>query len=124
MATILETEPVGGPPQDPYLNTVIEIETTLPPRELLARAKSVEQQLGRHPQGPRWGPRPIDLDVLLYDDRIVREPGLIIPHEELHRRRFVLEPLAQLAPQLMHPVLKRTIAELLEDVRVPVRDSR
>ena len=124
MATILETEPVGGPPQDPYLNTVIEIETTLPPRELLARAKSVEQQLGRHPQGPRWGPRPIDLDVLLYDEWIVREPGLIIPHEELHRRRFVLEPLAQLAPQLRHPVLKRTITELLGDMRVPAGDSR
>lgn len=116
MALITETEPVGGPPQGPYLNTVVELETTLTPQDLLQVLKNIERQLGRRPSSQRWGPRPIDLDILLYDDQIVQTAELIIPHPRLHERRFVLEPLAQLAPTLTHPVLHRSITELLEAV--------
>ena len=112
MATIIETAPIG-PPQGPYLNTVIEIDTSLAPRELLAALKGIERQFGRTPEGERWASRPIDLDVLLYDDRVIDEPDLRIPHERMHERRFVLEPLAQLAPEAVHPVLKHSIARLL-----------
>lgn len=113
MATVLETAPVGGPPQGPYLNTVVELDTTLTPAELLHVLKAIERVMGRLPNAPRWGPRPMDLDVLLYDDQIIRTPELTVPHPRMHERPFVLEPLAQLAPALTHPVLKQTIAELL-----------
>ncbi|MBI4353761.1 MAG: 2-amino-4-hydroxy-6-hydroxymethyldihydropteridine diphosphokinase [Candidatus Omnitrophica bacterium] len=117
MATITETKPVGGPPQADFLNTVLEIDTSLAPQELLESLKQFERHLGRVPSSQRWGPRVIDLDILLYDDRIVTEPQLVIPHPQMHHRRFVLEPLAQLAPALVHPVLKRTIQELLDACR-------
>ena len=119
MATIIETEPVGGPPQPPFLNTVVELDVSRSPQELLAALKVIERQLGRTPSPVRWSPRPIDLDILLYDDRILREPNLTVPHPHLHERGFVLEPLAQLAPELVHPVLHETIAVLRE--RAPVR---
>ncbi len=113
MATIIETEPVGGPPQDRYLNTVVEIDTSLEPAELLKTLQAIERQGGRTPSAERWGPRPIDLDLLLYDDRTINTPELTVPHPRMHERRFVLEPLAQLAPDAIHPVLKQPISELL-----------
>ena len=113
MATIIETEPVGGPPQGPYLNTVVELETALRPAELLKTLQGIERQLGRTPSSQRWAPRPIDLDILLYDDRVIHDPHLSIPHSRMHERRFVLEPLAQLAPDIVHPVLRQSIRELL-----------
>lgn len=116
IATIVETEPVGGPPQGPYLNTVAEISTTQSPRELLTRLKQIERELGRTPAPTRWGPRVIDLDLLLYDERVIQEPDLVIPHPRMHERAFVLEPLAQLAPDVIHPVLQRPIAALREQV--------
>ncbi|MBI3087544.1 MAG: 2-amino-4-hydroxy-6-hydroxymethyldihydropteridine diphosphokinase [Candidatus Omnitrophica bacterium] len=115
MATIYETRPVGGPPQEDFLNTVVEIDTSLPPRELLSAIQAVEVQLGRTPSREQWGPRAIDLDILLYDDRVVQEPDLVIPHALMHERRFVLEPLVQLAPDLVHPVLRKTVSALLND---------
>ena len=118
MATILETEPVG-PPQAPYLNTAVEIDTSLEPARLLATLQGIERRAGRVRGADRWGPRPIDLDLLLYDDRVIHEEGLIVPHPRLHERRFALEPLVQLAPNVMHPVLHKTIATLYE--RLPVR---
>ena len=113
MTTIFETQPIGGPPQPGFLNTAVEIETDLPPLELLDRLQDLERALGRQPSEIRWAPRAIDLDILLYDQRILNDDRLTIPHVQLHRRRFALEPLAQLAPEVMHPVLRKTIRELL-----------
>lgn len=115
MATIRETEPIG-PPQEPYLNTVVEVETDQAPEELLKTLQGIERQLGRSPSPQRWGPRVIDLDLLLYDDRVVQRPGLSIPHPRMHERVFVLEPLAQLAPELVHPVLRQSVAALREQL--------
>ncbi|MBI4322750.1 MAG: 2-amino-4-hydroxy-6-hydroxymethyldihydropteridine diphosphokinase [Candidatus Omnitrophica bacterium] len=120
MATIYDTEPLG-PPQPEYLNTVVELDTTRSPQQLLDALQLLERQLGRLPSAQRWGPRVIDLDILLYDDRILNEPTLVIPHPRLHERRFVLEPLAQLAPTLVHPVLRKTVEELLANL--PVEQS-
>ena len=113
MAMIIETDPVGGPPQGPYLNTVVELATTLEPLALLERLQAIERQRGRVPSSQRWGPRPMDLDLLLYDDRVMDHPRLVLPHPRLPERAFVLEPLAQLAPELIHPVLRQSIAALL-----------
>ncbi len=125
MATISETRPVGGPAQPDFLNTVVELDTAHAPQELLRMLQTLERELGRVPSSVRWGPRPIDLDVLLYDDRVIQEPNLTIPHARLHVRRFVLEPLAQLAPMAVHPVLGQTIDALrarLPDLPAPHQD--
>ena len=116
LALIQETEPVGGPPQGRFLNTVVELETTLEPRTLLGGLQTIEQRLGRRPSSQRWAPRPLDLDLLLYEDRRIEEPELTVPHPRLHERRFVLEPLAQLAPDLRHPILGQTMAELRDGI--------
>jgi len=112
MAPILQTCPFGGGVQDPYLNTVVELETTHSPSDLLESVKIIERSMGRNPNGPRWGPRPIDLDILFYDQLVVAEPELYIPHLWLHERLFVLEPLAQIAPHWTHPILRQTVAQL------------
>ena len=116
MATITETEPVGGPPQGPYLNTVVEAETSLGPFELLKILKAIEHQAGRVPSAERWAPRPIDLDLLLYGEETIASPELSVPHPRMHERAFVLEPLAQLAPEFIHPTQRRTIASLRHDL--------
>jgi 2-amino-4-hydroxy-6-hydroxymethyldihydropteridine diphosphokinase len=98
---VYETEPVG-PPQPAYLHAVVEISTTLEPRALLGAGLAVEAELGRV-RAERWGPRTLDVDVLLYDDREVHEPGLEIPHPRMHERGFVLVPLLELEPDPMLP---------------------
>jgi 2-amino-4-hydroxy-6-hydroxymethyldihydropteridine diphosphokinase len=109
-----ETLPVGGPPrQGKFLNGVIEISTTLTPQELLKVLQEIEKALGRV-RKERWGPRTIDLDILFYGDLIVNEERLIIPHPLMHKREFVLKPLLRIAPDLIHPVLKKSVKELLD----------
>ena len=125
LAPIIATEPIGGPAgQEPYLNSVVEIDTELEPLALLDCCQAIERQLGRMPS-EHWAPRPIDLDLLVYDDRVVNDPRLMIPHPRLHERWFVLEPFAQLAPALIHPTIRRSIAELLTSVApAPAPSSR
>ena len=92
---VYETEPVGGPPQPEYLNVVVEVDTELGPRDLLAACRAVEGSLGRL-RTERWGPRPIDVDVLTYGQETIEEPDLVVPHPRMHERGFVLVPLGEL----------------------------
>jgi len=103
VSTLRETEPWGPVEQPPFLNGALAIETDLGPQEVLAVLLEVERALGRVREGERWGPRTIDLDVLLFGDLVVDEPGLTIPHPRLHERGFALEPLAELAPDAVVP---------------------
>jgi 2-amino-4-hydroxy-6-hydroxymethyldihydropteridine diphosphokinase len=119
MSTLHETEPVGGPPgQGMYLNAAARLETDLDAPALLAILLDVEARLGRR-RSEKWGPRVIDLDLLLFDDQVIDTPGLTVPHPRMHERRFVLEPLAEIAAGVSHPVLKLTISELLRGLIDP-----
>jgi len=113
VSEIRETEPVGPVAQGPFLNGAVEVETSLPPRELLERLLSVEERLGRV-RVERFGPRTIDLDLLLYGRDRLDEPGLTVPHPRLHERRFALEPLSDLDPALEIPELGPISALLAE----------
>ena len=112
VSSLRETDPVGLLEQPKFLNAVARVSTTLPPRALLDSLLSVERGLGRTRDGPQFGPRTIDLDLLLYGTETVSEPGLEVPHPRLHERRFVLEPLVELDPDLAVPG-KGTVRELL-----------
>ena len=108
-----ETEPVEYTEQAWFLNLIVECRTLLFPLQLLSRTASIENQLGRVRSAPK-GPRTIDIDILLYGSAIVETPRLQVPHPRMAERRFVLEPLACLAPDLRHPVLRQTVRELLQ----------
>jgi len=120
MSGIIETDPVGLTEQPRFLNAVAELETDLRAEQLLHRLLQVERELGRV-RSQRWGPRTIDLDLLLYGDEQVTSGSLSVPHPELHRRRFVLEGLAELCPNHSVPGLDRTVRELLAACAVACR---
>ncbi len=109
------TEPVGYPNQEDFINAVAELETSLSPQALLAACHVIEDTLGRSRLLP-WGPRTIDLDILLYGDRAVNDSELTIPHPLMAERRFVLVPLCEIAPQATHPVVRKTVADLLKEL--------
>lgn len=118
-----ETTPVGGPAgQGPYLNAAARIQTPFDPHGLLTLLMDIEQRLGRV-RGARWGPRTIDLDLLLFEDRIIDTPDLIVPHPRMHERSFVLEPLAEIAPDVRHPRLGLTIEQMLQRLRAGLSPS-
>ena len=111
VSSFYETEPVEFTAQPWFLNCAVALDTEKKPQQLLAGILEIEQQLGRRREQKK-GPRIIDLDILLFGDSIVDDPGLTIPHPAMHERRFVLEPLAEIAPDALHPVLQQTIREL------------
>jgi 2-amino-4-hydroxy-6-hydroxymethyldihydropteridine diphosphokinase len=109
-----ETEPLGGPAQGPFLNGAAKLLTSLSPSDLLIHLQAIEVKLGRPKDHARWAPRSVDLDLLAYDDQVSRAPDLTLPHPGLHERPFVLKPLAEIAPEWIHPVLRRSARELLD----------
>jgi 2-amino-4-hydroxy-6-hydroxymethyldihydropteridine diphosphokinase len=109
----------GSQPGDGwFLNGVVRLETDVTPRSLLTVLREIERSLGRD-QENRSGPRTMDLDILFYGDRVIDEPGLVVPHPRLHRRRFVLMPMSELEPLFVHPTLRRTISQLLAEQEDP-----
>jgi 2-amino-4-hydroxy-6-hydroxymethyldihydropteridine diphosphokinase len=116
VSSLYETQPQGVTDQPLFFNAVCRVSTGLEPQALLRFLKNLEWEIGRRPGGQPWGPRPIDLDILLYDDRVVNAPELKIPHPRLAERAFVLVPLCELAPEPRHPLLGKTMEELLASV--------
>jgi len=112
-----ETQAEGNADQPPFLNAAVEIKTTLPPKKLLKHIHDIENTLGRERE-VEWGPRTIDIDILIYGNLIISEDELQIPHPLLHERMFILLPLKEIAPNLAHPVLEKSIKELFEEKKI------
>lgn len=113
------TEPWGFDSQNSFLNAVCKARTALSPSEVLSVTQAIEKDLGRLKKSVdgQYSDRPIDIDILLYDDLVLNTPDLVIPHPLMHQRLFVMEPLAEIAPELVHPVLHRSIKEILEEMK-------
>jgi 2-amino-4-hydroxy-6-hydroxymethyldihydropteridine diphosphokinase len=116
---LYETEPWGISEQPAYLNQALKLSTSLPPAELMQALLLIERELGRS-RSAKWEPRNIDIDILFYGNSILNTPDLVIPHPELHRRNFALIPLLEIAPELLHPVLGKTIEELFDESQDPL----
>jgi len=117
------TAPVDYGDQDWFVNAVVKVDTRLDPFALLKQLLTVETALGRRREGvPRFGPRILDLDLILYGPRRIEYPGLVVPHPRMHKRRFVLEPICDIEPELLHPVLNRTMRQLLADPDVACQE--
>jgi 2-amino-4-hydroxy-6-hydroxymethyldihydropteridine diphosphokinase len=124
VSSLYETEPVEVERMQPwFLNCVVAMETGLMPKQFLSRTLAIEQELGRRRSDSK-GPRTLDIDIVLFGNAIVDSPGLTIPHPAMHRRRFVLEPLVEIAPDVRHPILKRTAKELLNDLPATAGSTR
>lgn len=122
---LIETAPVGGPEQGPFLNGALLVDCELDCDALLERLHAIERAHGRtRPDAVRWGPRTLDLDLLLFGSLVRAEPPPVLPHPRMHERSFVLEPLASIAPGMQHPVLGRSIEELHEAIRDPGLECR
>lgn len=113
VSSFYETEPVDFADQPWFLNCVVGLETSAPPERLMVELLKIEQNMGRLRMQSK-GPRLIDIDILLFGDRVIDRPELKIPHPAMHRRRFVLEPLAEIAPRATHPLLRKSVSELLD----------
>ena len=116
ISSFIITEPMGDVEQDNYLNGALEIKTLLDPHEILKTINKIEFDLGRV-RTIHWGPRTIDIDILLYDDLVIKSSDLIIPHYGMHERDFVLKPMCEIAPNIMHPILNKNIYQMLEDLK-------
>ncbi len=110
------TEPVDYKKQDWFINVVIKIQSVFDPYQLLSEIKSIQQDAGRISDPVRYGPRVLDLDILLYDDLVINSSGLVIPHPRMYKRRFVLKPICDIDPKVVHPVLKKDMRHLLDNL--------
>lgn len=122
ISELLETKPYGGVEQDDFLNGCLEMDTLFTPRELLIRLHQIEAEAGRE-RIVRWGPRTLDLDILLYDRELIEEEDLIIPHVDMENRWFVLKPLSEIAPNLRHPISNKTVLQMLGELEKESEDS-
>lgn len=121
---VYHTEPVDFIDQDWFLNAALKIETPLEPLGLLNALQQIQKSIGRKIGGIRFGPRIIDLDVIFYDDLTFEHERLLIPHPRMHKRRFVLQPICDIDPQIVHPVLEQTVGQLLLQIKDKDNDQR
>jgi 2-amino-4-hydroxy-6-hydroxymethyldihydropteridine diphosphokinase len=114
-SSVIETAPWGKTDQPNFLNRVLRVKTKMPPHFLMDTLLQIERDMGRN-RHEKWGPRIIDLDILFFDNRIINEEGLCVPHPHLHERDFVLKPMVEIAPDFMHPTMEKTMVELLVEL--------
>jgi 2-amino-4-hydroxy-6-hydroxymethyldihydropteridine diphosphokinase len=124
LSDFYDTAPVGKTDQADFLNAVVRVETELQPEQLLAGLQRIERDVFKRERTVRWGPRTIDLDILFYDGVTLAGDDLTIPHPRLHERRFVLQPLAEIAPDFVHPLLRKSVARLLSELADDSRVTR